>query len=301
MRNTDIRAVARIWALGLLAFAMWFVCLWGSEPRRPAAVSPTGKEFSVENAEHVLARVLVPERPHPVSSVENTHVRARIVKEFAALGIRARSYSAFTCTHGFAFIECATVTDIIADVIPGRGKAIVMLAHYDSVPACPGASDDGSGVAAILETARALKARHIKSLHPIMALITDGEEAGLLGANAFLQNAAFKARVGAAVNVEARGTSGPSLLFQTSPGDARLIDLYAANVPAKAASSLFVEIYKLLPNDTDLTLFINSGILSYNFAFSENVRYYHSPMDTRRQLSRATLNMHGNNLLGIVG
>src|SRR5438046_9905772 len=123
MRNTDIRAVARIWALGFLAFAMWFVCLWGSEPRRPAAVSPTGKEFSVENAEHVLARVLAPERPHPVSSVENAHVRAPTGKEFTALGIRARSYSAFTCTQGFAFMNCATVTDTIMDVTPGRGEA----------------------------------------------------------------------------------------------------------------------------------------------------------------------------------
>jgi hypothetical protein len=302
MRRSDGNAgnLAWTWALGLFALAMWFLCLWAGEPRAPATIPATGKQFSVANAERVLARILGPEKPHPVSTDENTAVRGRILQEFAALGIPARTYRAFTCRYGFGGVGCATVTDVIADVIPGRGKAIAMLAHYDSVPAGPGASDDQSGVATILETARALRAGHAKSLHPVMAVITDGEEAGLLGANAFLENPALEARVGAAVNAEARGTSGPSLLFQTSPGDARLIDLYAAHVPAPATSSLFAEIYKRLPNDTDLTLFINAGFISYNFAFSENLRYYHSPMDTRRHLSRASFNMHGNNVLGTV-
>ena len=102
------------------------------------------------------------------------------------------------------------------------------------------------------------------------------------------------------MNVEARGTRGPSLLFQTSPGDAKLIDLYAAHVSTIATSSLYAEIYKFLPNDTDLTLFINDNIPSYNFAFSDNVRYYHSPLDLRRNLNLATLQMHGDNLLGVV-
>jgi hypothetical protein len=294
----------RVWLLGLVALGIWFVCLWGSVPHKPDDVSLTGPAFSVDNAEQVLTRVLGPEKPHPVGSVENVAVRGRILNEFAALGVPAHTYTAFTCNeqdaHKFGLLPCATVTDIIADVIPGSSKAIVMLAHLDSVPAGPGSSDDESGVATVLEAARALKAGNLQSAHPVIAVITDGEEAGLLGANAFLQNAAFKARVGAVVNVEARGTSGASLLFQTSPGDARLIDLYAANVPAYATSSLFAEIYKRLPNDTDLTLFIDAGFTSFNFAFADNVRYYHSPFDLRRNLSRATLAMHGNNLLGVV-
>jgi hypothetical protein len=295
-------AIARAWILGLAALGVWFLCLWANEPHKPAAASPTGKAFSAANAERVLARVLGPEKPHPVSSAENAAVRGRILKEFAALGVSARTYQAFTCNpwRGLSFVACATVTDIVADVVPGQGKAIVILAHYDSVPAGPGASDDESGVATILETVRALKASGGAGRHPVMAVITDGEEAGLLGANAFLQNAALKARVGAVVNVEARGTRGPSLLFQTSPGDGRLIDLYAAHAPVMATSSLYAEIYKFLPNDTDLTLFIRDGFPSFNFAFADNVRYYHSPRDRRAMLSRATLKMHGDNLLGVV-
>ncbi|HEY2035321.1 MAG TPA: M20/M25/M40 family metallo-hydrolase, partial [Rhizomicrobium sp.] len=300
--GSGMGAVLRAVILALVALGIWFLSNYESQPhwQNYAAKGPT--EFSATRANATLGRILGPkEIPDPVGSAHNTEVRANVMKEFAAIGVPTQTYTAFTCNawRGFSFIACATVTDIIAEVVPGEGKAIVMMAHYDSVPAGPGASDDKSGVATILETARALKARAAKSKHPVIALITDGEEAGLLGANAFLQNPALKARVGAIVNVEARGTRGQSLLFQTSPGDGKLIALYAKSVPVYATSSLYAEIYKYLPNDTDLTLFIRDGFPSLNFAFADNVHYYHSPFDLRKNLSRATLQMHGDNLLGV--
>lgn len=296
-------AVLRALVLALAALGLWFLSNYESQPHWQNYAAKSATEFSATRAAATLGRILGPRQiPDPVSSDNNAAVRARIQKEFAAIGVKTTTYTAFTCNawRGFSFIACATVTDIIADVVPGTGKAIVMLAHYDSVPAGPGASDDKSGVVTVLETARALKARGGKSLHPVIALITDGEEAGLLGANAFLQNPKLKKRVGVVVNVEARGTRGQSLLFQTSPGDGKLIDLYAKSVPVMATSSLYAEIYKFLPNDTDLTLFIRAGFPSLNFAFADNVRYYHTPFDTRENLSRATLQMHGDNMLGMV-
>jgi len=296
-------SVVRAVVLALVALGLWFLSNYESQPHWQNYAAKPLTDFSATRAYATLGRVLGPkEIPDPVGSAHNAEVRANIIKEFAAIGVKTTTYKAFTCNawRGFSFIACATVTDIIAEVVPGEGKAIVMLAHYDSVPAGPGASDDKSGVVTVLETARALKAKDATSKHPVIAVITDGEEAGLLGANSFLQNPALKARVGAVVNVEARGTRGQSLLFQTSPGDGKLIDLYAKSVPVLATSSLYAEIYKFLPNDTDLTLFIRQGFPSFNFAFADNVRYYHSPMDTRSNLSRATLQMHGDNLLGMV-
>ena len=296
---TVLRAVI----LAVAALGVWFLSNYETQPHWQNYAAKSATDFSATRAYATLGRILGPkEIPDPVSSDNNAAVRARIQKEFADIGVKTTTYKAFTCNawRGFSFIACATVTDIIADVVPGEGKAIVMLAHYDSVPAGPGASDDKSGVVTVLETARALKTKNAPSKHPVIAVITDGEEAGLLGANSFLQNAALKARVGVVVNVEARGTRGQSLLFQTSPGDSKLIDLYAKSVPVMATSSLYAEIYKFLPNDTDLTLFIKQGFPSFNFAFADNVRYYHTPMDTRSNLSRATLQMHGDNMLGVV-
>jgi hypothetical protein len=301
MATGDWKMLARVLALAAVAVAFWAMAKY--DYKQPN-VLPTGAppaSFSAERAYATLGRVLGPEKPHPVSSDENAAVRARIQQEFAALGVKSSTYTAFACNtwRGFAAIPCATVTDILADVVPGEGKAIVLLAHYDSVPAGPGASDDESGVATVLETARALRSRAGKSRHPVLAVITDGEEAGLLGAQAFLQNPALKARVGVVVNVEARGTRGRSVLFQTSPGDGNLIDLYARSVPYFATSSLYAEIYRLLPNDTDLTLFIRQGFPAFNFAFADNVADYHTPLDRRDNLSKRTLQQQGDNMLGV--
>jgi hypothetical protein len=303
MAAGNFGAAARAVVMALVALGIWFLSNYESQPHWQNYAAKGQSEFSEVRANAALGRILGPkEMPDTPGTANNAAVRARILKEFAAIGVKATTYTAFTCNawRGFSYIACATVTDIIADVVPGQGKAIVMMAHYDSVPAGPGASDDKSSVATILETARALKARGTASKHPVIALITDGEEAGLLGANAFLQNPALKARVGVVVNAEARGTRGQSLLFQTSPGDGKLIDLYAHSAPVMATSSLYAVIYKFLPNDTDLTLFIRDGFPSFNFAFADNVRYYHTPFDTRAHLSHATLQMHGDNVLGVV-
>ena len=75
-------------------------------------------------------------------------------------------------------------------------------------------------------------------------------------------------------------------MFHTSPCNGRLIDLYAHSVPQYATSSLTSVIYKYLPNDTDLTLFINAGFISYNFAFNGNVAHYHTPLDRRENPDR---------------
>lgn len=294
------QASLRVGILALIAVAFWFLARDAYRNTEPVPASAPAIRFSAMRADATLARILGPEKPHPAATQENAAVRARIIAEFAKIGVKATTYRGFGCNANrhFALVACATVMDIIAEVQPGEGKAVVLLAHYDSVPAGPGAADDGSGVATVIETARALKARR-DSAHPVIAIITDGEEYGLLGAAAFLDNPALRARVGAVVNVEARGNRGPSILFQTSPGDGKLIDLYARNVPHYATSSLYAEIYRFLPNDTDLTLFIRDGFTSFNFAFVGNVAHYHTPLDRRVNLSLVTLQQHGDNMLGV--
>jgi hypothetical protein len=286
-----------------LASMFWFAQEdWVARPAVQGADAPA-RVFSAGRAEDVLARILGPELPHPVSTDENAAVRGRILAALSAFGVPATVHHGFGCNavRAFGVITCASVNDILGEVKPGAGKAIVLMAHYDSVPAGPGAADDESGVATVIEAVRALKARGLDSKHPVLALLTDGEEAGLLGAAAFLHDPALRARVGAVINVEARGNHGRSLLFQTSPGDGPLIDLYARGVSNYATSSLYAEIYRLLPNDTDLTLFIRDGFPSFNFAFSENVAHYHTSLDRRENLDPQTLQQQGDNLLGVAG
>ncbi len=291
----------RFAVLALVAVAIWFAGATFDGLPAPQGREAPPTEFSAVRALATLGRLLGPQVPHPVSSPANRAVRDRVRAQFAALGIQTRIYRGFGCEgrSKYGFFACGTAEDILADVAPGTGKAIVLMAHYDSVPAGPGASDDQSGVATILETVRALKARGMKSDHPILALITDGEEAGLLGADAFASNAALRARVGAVVNVEARGSAGPSLLIQTGEGSEPYVDLYGKYAREVGASSLVPMVYKVLPNDTDFTVFLDRGLGGFNFAFAGNVAVYHTPQDRIENLSLATLQFHGDNLMAV--
>jgi hypothetical protein len=267
----------------------------------PQALGPdaSARVFSSARADAVLGRILGPERPHPVGSTEATAVRARILKELAGMGVAAHEQNRMSCVSEARWhqVNCATVTNIVADVLPGTGKPVLIMAHSDSVPAGPGAGDDGSGVAVLLETIRALKARPLRPGRPVTALFSDGEEPGLLGASAYIREA--KDNIDAVVNVDVRGNSGPSFLFQTSPCDAGLIELYAKGVSHYATSSISDEIYKYLPNDTDLTPALAAGLPGVNFAFIGNVAAYHTPLDRRKNLDPRSLQQQGDNMLAM--
>ncbi|MBW8708656.1 MAG: M20/M25/M40 family metallo-hydrolase, partial [Alphaproteobacteria bacterium] len=229
---------------------IWLLSVYGQS--RPDALGreAPAPQFSAGRADAVLGRVLGNQAPHPVGSVEAQAVRARILRELAAMGVPAGTQTGMSCYSEKRWnnIPCGSVTNIIAGVAPGakndNGKAIVLMAHSDSVPAGPGAADDGSGVAILLETIRALRARGIEggAEHPVLALFTDGEEAGMVGASLYLRDPMRRAKIGAVINVEARGNQGPSYLFQTSGGNSKLIGLYAAHLRQYATSSLYGEI-----------------------------------------------------------
>lgn len=295
--------VGRIWALAVLAAGIWLLSVHGQSRPFPSGLDAGPAQFSAARAEAVLSRVLGEQHPHPAGSPENAAVRARILQELSAMGIQARTQTGMHCyaERRWNLLPCATVTNIIAGVAPGAGKQVVLMAHYDSVAAGPGAGDDGAGVAILLETIRALKARGIEggAEHSVIALFTDGEENGLVGAGLFLRDAAARAKTGAVVNVEARGNQGPSYLFQTGAGNLPLIDIYRRHLPQYAASSLYGEIYKYMPNDTDMTPFLGAGITGYNFAFIGNVAHYHTPLDRREHLDHSSLQQEGDAALAM--
>ncbi|HEV8432482.1 MAG TPA: M28 family peptidase, partial [Thermoanaerobaculia bacterium] len=199
------RAVLVLLAIGLIAAAT-ALRLRGPSPK-PA--SAPANEFSAARALQAEKDTIGGTSPHPSGSKANEAVRDRIVARLQSLGYNVRIETRFACS---AHPLCANVENIIA-TRPGdkNGPPVLVAVHYDSVPAGPGASDDGIGVASALEVARIIAKE--KSSNPIELLIDDGEELGLLGAEGFVQ---AMPTVGAVVNLEARGTSGPSYLFETS-------------------------------------------------------------------------------------
>jgi hypothetical protein len=223
-----------------------------------------------------------------------------VVQLGGVLGYEVAVQGATPCGEDDGERVCTTVWNVLARM-PGRevGPALVLMAHYDSVPAGPGVADDGSGVATILELARIFQ-QEGPYRNPILLLFTDGEEAGLLGARAFLREHPWADEVGVVINLEARGSSGQSLMFETSPDNAWLIDAYAASVPFPASNSLMYEIYRIIPNDTDLTPFKEAGIAGLNFAFIKDGIYYHTTQDNFAHLDAGSVQHHGENALAVV-
>ena len=137
--------------------------------------------------------------------------------------------------------------------------ALLLSCHHDSVGAGPGASDDGAAVASLLEIAGIL-ARETPLPRPVILLFTDGEEIGLTGARGFSRFNETADRIGMVINLEARGSSGGSLMFETSRGNSWIIDQMAQGVQRPMSSSAYVTVYRTMPNSSDLTVFMQRGL-----------------------------------------
>lgn len=276
---------------------IFFLSAAGLRPPAPLPASAGATEFSADRAREVLRRLVGDGIPHPTGSAANGVVRGRVIDELTKLGYQPEVQSGFSCDD---FGTCATVKNVLArlDGVEA-GASVLLAAHYDSVPAGPGASDDGAGVAAVIEIARALKSMPAPR-HSIIILIDDGEEAGLLGAHAFVTQSPWAKDVRAAVNLEARGTSGPSMMFETGSANYWAIKLYSEHAARPATSSIFYQVYKQLPNDTDFTVFKASGYQGVNFAYIGDVNHYHTPLDNFENADPRSLQHHGENALPMI-
>lgn len=285
-------------ALALLALvALYALARMGLAPPAAKPADAPESEFSAARARTVLEKLFGDGAPHPVGSAAHARVRAGIVAELERAGYQGSVQETFVRGRNGVF---ARVNNVLARLPGARDRsAVLVCAHYDSVAAGSGAGDDGAGVAASLEVARAL-AREPIADRPVMFLFDDAEEMGLIGAEAFAVEHPWAENVGVVVNVEARGTSGPSMMFETSDDNLALMQVFARAVERPVAVSAAYEIYKRMPNDTDLTVFKAHGMRGFNFAFIGGLRHYHTPLDDLAHLSSESLQHHGDNVLALV-
>lgn len=288
------RTVALLVLAFLLAVATG--CILSDRPPAPLPSSAPPHEFSADRAMTFLYDFA--QKPHPIGTPEHNRVRDYLLAQITNLGALPEVQRATGVTE--IYQVAGRVENILARLKGTRGSsdAVMLAAHYDSVIAGPGAADDGAGVAALLETLRALRAGPgLKN--DIIFLFTDGEEEGMLGAAAFVAEHPWAKDVRVAANFEARGNAGASGLFETSPGNGRLVQILAQSAPHAAGSSLGYEIYKHLPNDTDMTMFKKTGMAGLNFAFIGHWEAYHTPLDNPQQLDRGSLQQHGEYALSL--
>jgi hypothetical protein len=260
-----------------------------------AAVSP--ELFSADRAIRHLA--VIAEKPHPMGSIEHAAVRDYLLRELSNAGLESQIQHTTITTEKGPPLGIATVENVLARLNgTGDGKAVLLVAHYDSVPNSFGASDDGSALAALLETLRALKAGSPLK-NDVVFLFTDGEESGLLGARAFVAEHPWAKDLGVVLNFEARGNSGPVIMFETTDDNGWLIKQFAQASPFPVAHSLSYEIYKFLPNDTDFTVFRKEGLAGFNFAYIDGISHYHTALDNRQAVDETSLQHQGSYALAL--
>lgn len=281
----------------LAIFAVLFaLTMWRYSPPSPAPADAPVDRFSATRARAFQEKLIGDGATRFVGTEGNRRGREVIVSELTKAGWTVETQEAMTCTH---YGLCVPVANVVAyldgtePALPG----VLISAHHDSVGAGPGASDDGLGVATIVEAARALAAGK-RPKRTLVALLTDGEESGLAGADAFVRGHPLASKVRATVNVDARGSSGPSSMFETSRGNAWLASLMASNLERPVTTSLFYEVYRRMPNDTDfsITKTIASGV---NFANIRRIEHYHTPLDNLANSDIGTLQHHGDHVLGM--
>jgi len=280
-------------ALGLWG-ALYLLATVTARPPRPLGEDAPVHVFSAGRAAVVLQDLARGLGPHPTGTEAALLLRRRILDQLTEIRYKPVVQEVFASGPGSS---TGTVHNVVARR-PGRvsdASAVLLVAHYDSVGAGPGVGDDLSGVAILLEIARVV--RESSPRRKVIFLFTDAEEHGMVGAAGFAESHPWMEDVGVVLNLEARGASGPSNMFETGADNGWLIDLYARDVQHPAANSFSVEIYRRMPNDTDFSVFRDRGLPGLNFAFIDDVFAYHTSLDDVEHLSLASLQHQGEQVL----
>ena len=280
--------------IGVVVLAVVLAVTPWDAPRPAPAAAPAG-EFSSARAMDLL-RVIAAE-PHAIGSPRAALVRDFIHDRLEALALNPHVQAADVVSRREPRV--AGVVHNVVGRLPGRdpSRAVLLVAHYDSVPTAAGAADDGSGVAALLETARALRAGP-PPRNDVIFLFTDGEERGLLGSQAFLEDDPWAYAAGVVLNFDSAGSSSPALMYETSPGNGVLIGHYlAAGRPY--GSSLMYEVSRRQPVVSDFRPFVARGIPGMTFGMLDGPAYDHTAYDSLASFDEAGLQHEGETALAL--
>ena len=254
--------------------------------------------FNVRDDLEVISR-----EPHSVEHPENRmKVRDYLISRLQSMGGEVQVL-AFDSVPD-KIVGHVNVYDIYAKFPPADSSDAayaLLMAHYDSRFAQEmlgdtvysyGAADDGYGVGVSLEAVREALTYRNQWKQGVIVMLTDVEETSLTGSRLAIERCrSLFDDVSLVFNIEARGVRGPALLFETSSGNDRLMELYGeARYPASYSLTSFI--YSILPNFTDFTNFRES-FPGYNFSVIDDVKHYHTHLDAFEYISLRSLQHYG--------
>ena len=265
--------------------------------------------------EHILK---ISKEPHTIFDSDKEaqdEVRDYLISELNELGVKTKTYKYDNVhlknheAYGENATEKVDLENIYGELKGKSDSYILLCTHYDSAGAKEGrysqsegslgSADAGYALSTILETLRVIKESNVELENGIKILFTDGEECGLLGAKESVKEKEIFDGVNYVINIEARGTSGPAIMFETSQNNKAVLDLYEAT-DKPYSYSITPEIYRLLPNGTDFTVFLENNLTGINISVLDGLENYHTPNDNPDNLSDKSMQHYGDQVLPIV-
>ena len=298
IQGASVRGASKNWLARLLIVALIGASLWIAldQFRSPETVSADAPAdvFSAERAMVHLAAIA--QTPHPAGSAAHDAVEQYLIEQLTSMGLSP----VVEATTGVSTTESGDVwagraQNIVAR-IPGTASsgALLLASHYDSVPTGPGAGDCGSCVVSVLETVRALQAS-APLRNDVIVLLADAEEHDMLGAKAFMAEHPWAADVRVAINFEAIGTRGASMMNYVGPDSGELTSPVLKSLPHPLVSSFMSSLG--LGNDT--VQYVAHGAAGYEFVIFGGVQSYHSQLDSVSRVDTGGIQQNGDNLLAL--
>lgn len=292
-------------AAGLLAYGLW---------TRPSAEPVDAEGFSAARAVEDIE--VISKKHHSVAHPEErAEVREYLTGRLQELGadtIRLFKYDSLVGPQNKHVVYTFDAVDVLAEFPPQKAMEdttyLLFVAHYDSRYSQPmpkdtvwsyGAADDGYGVSVILESVSQLLKFRQDWNQGVKVLFTDAEEVGMMGMKAIWENdrEVFD-NVGFMINLEARGPWGPALLFETCPGNEKIMDLYAKAADYPFTYSLTTVVYSFMPNFTDFTI-VKDEIPGMNFSTIADINHYHTDLDNFSNISAKSIQHYGAQMLPV--
>jgi hypothetical protein len=183
--------------------------------------------------------------------------------------------------------------------IPGTDLAdevVIMGAHLDTTPGATGATDNATGVAAMMESVRVIKALGLRPRRTIRVALWGAEEQGLLGSRAYVEQH---------FGSEAKPLAGHSKLagyYNLDNGTGKIRGIWGqGNLGAMALFRFWIDSVRDLGVEmvgprsvgaTDHASFDNAGLPGFQFIqerLEYNSRSHHSNMDFTDRVQREDL------------
>ena len=293
-------------AAGLLAYGLWTL------------PSPKAADYEGFSSARVVEDIAVISKEHHsvAHPEERAKVREYLVERLQGLGadtVKLYGYDSLVGPKNRHVVYTFDADNILAEFAPENASEntpyLMFVAHYDSRYSQPmpkqdtvwsyGAADDGYGVGVTLETVSQLLKHRADWKQGVKVLFTDAEEVGMYGMTAqWENNKEVFDNVGLMVNIEARGPWGPALLFETCPGNEKIMDLYADASKYHYTYSLTTVVYTFMPNFTDFTI-VKDYIPGMNFSTITDVNHYHTDKDNFSNISEKSIQHYGEQILPI--